>query len=70
MAIVVAGKKRGHSKKTLKATYDALMQLERGISKKDITRNFNVIKNKLSTWKTNKEKIIAAFMSSGGSTDE
>ena len=42
------------------------MQIERGMPNKDAARNFNVIKNKLSTWKTNKEKIISAFMSSGG----
>ena len=66
MASEVAGRKRGHSEKTLKVNYDALMQLERRMSNKDVARNFNIAKNTLSTRKKNKEKIISAFMSSGG----
>ena len=66
MASLAAGTKRGHSKKMLKVKYDALIQFERGMSNKGVARNFNAAKNTLSTWKKNKEKIIAAFKSSGG----
>ena len=66
MASLAAGTKRGHNEKTLKVKYDALIQLERGMSNKDVERNFNVARNTLSTWKKNKEEIIAAFKSSGG----
>ena len=61
MASLAASTKRGHNEKTLKVKYDALIQLERGMSNKDVARNFIVAKNTLSTWKKNKEKIIAAF---------
>ena len=64
MASLAAGTKRGQNEKILK--YDALIQLERGMSNKDVARNFNVAKTTLSTWKKNKEKIIAAFKCSGG----
>ena len=49
MASIVAGREQGHSEKTSKTKYDALMQLEREISNKDIVRNVNVTKNTLST---------------------
>ena len=62
----IAGKKRGHTERTVKVKYDVPLQLERGISDKDDARNFNIAKNSISTWKKNWEKIIAAFMRSGG----
>ena len=36
------------------------------MSNKAVARNFNVAKNILSTWKKNKENIIAGFKSSEG----
>ena len=46
------------------------MQLERGMSNKDVERNFNVAKNALSIWKKYREKIIAAIMSSGSTKEQ
>ena len=62
----VAGTKRAHTEKTLKVKYNALMELERGVSNKEVSRKFNVAKNTLLTWKKNKPKIIDAFNNSGG----
>ena len=42
------------------------MEIERGVSNKDVFKKFNVPKNTLSTWKKNRDKIAAAFKSSGG----
>ena len=33
----------------IKVNYDVLMELERGMSSKDVKRNFNVAKNAVST---------------------
>ena len=51
---------------TLDVKYAALMEIERGVSNKDVFKKFNVPKNTLSTWKKNRDKIAAAFKSSGG----
>ena len=56
MASLAAGTKRGQNEKTLK--YDALIQLERGMSNKDVARNFNAAKTTLSTWKKNKKRSL------------
>ena len=60
----VAGNKRLHNEHTL--VYTALMELERGISNKAASKKFNVPKNTLSAWKKNRDKIVTAFKSSGG----
>ena len=62
----VAGNKRRHKENTIEVKYAALKELERGVSNKDVSEKFNIPKNTLSTWKKNKDKIIAAFKSSGG----
>ena len=62
----VAGKKRRHHEHTLDVKYTALMELERGVLNKDVSKKFKVPKNTLSTWKKNRDKIVTAFKSSGG----
>ena len=42
------------------------MEIERGIANKDVSKKFNVTKNTLTTWKKNKDKIVTAFKSNGG----
>ena len=42
------------------------MEIERGFANRDVSKKFNVPKNTLSTWKKNREKIVTAFKSSGG----
>ena len=63
----IAGYKRRHNEHTMDVKYAALMEIDRGFSNKDASKKFNDPKNALSTWKKNREKIIAAFKSSGGS---
>ena len=62
----IPGNKRHHNKQTFDVKYAALMEIDRGLSNKDVSKRFNVPKNTLSTWKKNSEKIIAAFKSSAG----
>ena len=62
----IAGNKRRHNTQTLDVKYAALMEIDRGLSNKDVSKKFNVPKNTLSMWKKNREKIIATFKSSGG----
>ena len=42
------------------------MEIERGFANRDVSKKFNVPKNTLSTWKKNRDKIVTAFKSSGG----
>ena len=62
----IAGNKRRHNEHTMNVKYAALMEIDRRLSNKDASKKFNVPKNTLSTWKKDREKIIAAFKSSGG----
>ena len=62
----IAGNKRRHSEHTLDVKYAALMEIERGAANKDVSKTLNVPKNTLSTWKKNRDKIVTAFKSSGG----
>ena len=55
-----------HNEHTLDLKYAALMELDQGLSKKDVAKKSIVPKNTLSTWKKKKEKIITEFKSSGG----
>ena len=55
--------KRKLSTKTLSTKYEALKKIERGIPKKDVTAEYNVPRNTLSTCLKNKEKIVNAFES-------
>ena len=62
----ISGNKRRHNEHTLDMKYAALTEIDRGLSKKDVSKKFSVPKSTLSNWKKNREKIIAAFKSSGG----
>ena len=42
------------------------MESERGVANKDVSKKFNVPKTTLSTWKKNRDKIVTAFKSCGG----
>ena len=63
----ITGYKRRHNEHTMDVKYAALMEIDRGFSNKDVSEKFNDPKIALSTWKKNREKIITAFKSSGGS---
>ena len=41
------------------------MEIERGANK-DVSKKLNVPKNTLFRWKRNRDKIVTAFKSSGG----
>ena len=64
--VSIAGNKRRHCEHTLDVKYAALMEIERGVVNKDVSKKFNVPKNTLSTWKKNRGKIVTAFKNSGG----
>ena len=56
--------KRKHVEVTLKIKYEALQELEKGKSAKEVAAKFNVPGSTLSTWKKNKEKIYDTFKTS------
>jgi len=56
--------KRKHNEVTLKVKYEALRDLEEGMSNKDASIKYSVPSSTLSTWKNNKEKIFLAFKNS------
>ena len=62
----ITGNKRRHNEHTLDVKYAALIDIDRGLSNKDVSKKFNVPKNTLSSWKKIREKTIPAFKSSGG----
>ena len=62
----IAGNKRRHCEHTLDVKYAVLIEIERGAANKDVSKKFIVPKNTLSTWKKNRDKIVTAFKSSGG----
>ena len=47
----IAGNKRSYNKHTLDMKYAALMEIDRGLSNKDVSKKFNVPKSTLSMWK-------------------
>ena len=60
----LAGNMRYHSAQILKVKHDAMMQLEQGISNKEVAIIFNIPANTLSKWQK-KDNIVNAFKSSG-----
>ena len=60
----IAGNKRNYNKHTLGVKYAALIEIDQGLSNKDVSKKFNVPKNTLPTWKKTREKIIATFKTS------
>ena len=53
--------KRKYTHKTLREKFQALKDLEKGESNKDVAAKYNVPKNTLSTWVKNKEKLFDAL---------
>ena len=53
--------KRKLAAKILTEKYQALRDLENGISNKNITEKYGVLKNTVSTWLKNQEKLFIAF---------
>ena len=53
--------KRSHNETSMKSKYDALNELEKGVSQKEVALRFGVQKSTLSTWNRNKTKIEAAY---------
>ena len=62
----ITGNKLRHNEHTLDLKYVALMEVDRGLSNKDVAKKSNVPKDTLSIWNKNREKIIAEFKSNGG----
>ena len=60
----MATTKRKHTEVTLQIQYQALQELEKGRTCKDVAAKFNVPGSTLSTWKKNKEKIFEVFQGS------
>ncbi|XP_057299790.1 tigger transposable element-derived protein 4-like [Hydractinia symbiolongicarpus] len=52
-----------HSEKFVNTKYEALQQLEKGVSSNEVAAQFRVLKDTLSTWKKNKVKIMESFQS-------
>ena len=61
----IAGNNRHYNKHTLGVKYTTLMEIDRGLSNKDVSKKFNVPKNILPMWRKNREKIFAAFKNNG-----
>ena len=59
----IAGNKRRHCEHTLDVKYAALMEIEQGVAYKEVSKKFYLLKNTLSTWKKNRDKIVTAFKS-------
>ena len=60
LKMLVAGKRK-YTHKTLREKCQALKDLEKGESKKDVAAKYNVPKNTLSAWVKNKEKLSDAL---------
>ena len=58
--MLVAGKRK-YTHKTLREKYQALKDLEKAESNKNVAVKYNVPKNTLSTWVKNKEKLFDAL---------
>ena len=56
--------KRKHHEVTLKVKYEALKELEKGRTNKDVANQFSIPGGTLATWKKNIEKIFEAFQNS------
>ena len=63
LKMLVAGKRK-HTHKTLLEKFQALRDLEKAESNKDVPAKYNVPKNTLSTWVKNKDKLFDALKKS------
>ena len=59
----MSGEKRKLDIKLLNEKYEALKDLEKGFSNKDVAVKYVFPRNTVSTWLKNKEKIVSAFKS-------
>ena len=50
--------KRKHTEKSLKTKYEALIELEKGATRKVVAEKFGVPVNTLSTWKKKQDENI------------
>ena len=53
--------KRKRNYKSVAENCKVLTDLEKGISNKWVTEKYGVPRNKVSTWMTNKEKLLASL---------
>ena len=53
--------KSKHHEVTLKVKYEALKEVEKGRSNKDVGNQFSIPGSTFATWKKSKEKIFEAF---------
>ena len=60
LKMLVAGERK-YTHKTFREKCQALKDLEKGESNKDVAAKYNVPKNTLSTWVKNKEKLFDAL---------
>ena len=60
LKMLVAGKRK-YTHKILRKKFQALKDLEKRESNKDVTAKYNVARNTLSTWVKNKEKLFDAL---------
>ena len=66
----IAGNKRRHNKYTLNVKYKALMEIGRGLPTRMSRKNSMPPKSTMSTWRKNRDKIVTAFKSSGGTKSQ
>ena len=59
----MSGEKRKLDVKSLKEKYEALKDLQKGLSNKDVAVKYGIPRNTVSTWLKNKEMIVSAFES-------
>ena len=57
---MLVAEKRKYTHKTLREKFQALKDLEKGKSNKDVAAKYNIPKNTLSIWVKNKEKLFHA----------
>ena len=55
---------RKHHEGTLKVKYEALKELEKGVTNKDVANKFSIPGSTLATWKKKKKKIFETFQNS------
>ena len=54
--------KRKLTIKTLSEKYEAIRDIERGVTNKEAAIKYGVVKNTISTWCKNKEKLFDALV--------
>ena len=57
----VAGQKRKHVQKTLRNKAHALKHIEKGLLNKKVAAKYNVLRNTITTWVKNIDKILSSL---------